>query len=244
MADLLDDNFLYAPLDQDSRQIRLLVLHAGSLGSPIEFCLETASFENGKPSPRYEALSYEWGSSTTCKAIFSNDCPIQVRENLWYALDALRHATESRVLWIDALCINQNDISERNHQVQQMADIYSQAACVLVWLGTATQQSRTAMAHLRKLKGMLYDKRKPSVSQMARSPNKWAALLGLLQNSYWSRVWIVQEIGLANKIQVYLWGRSGSVGIFFRPDMPAWNRASTKFAKRSCTRIYESRSEA
>jgi len=196
------EGFPYSPLDQESREIRILVLDPGTSGSRISFHLKTASFKNERHFLEYEALSYEWGDSTRDKQIFIRDHAIEVRENLWYALDALRLPNEPRFLWIDAICINQNDISERNHQVQQMADIYSQASRVLVWLGTATPQSRLAMSHLRKLSALLYDKPKPSVGQMARSPQKWAALLNLLEKSYWSRVWIVQEIGLAKEIQV------------------------------------------
>ena len=191
---------LYFPLDQGLRQIRLLVLLPGLPGSGIEIRLEPASF-SANNLPQYEALSYEWGSSTHRKEIFANGHPIEVRENLWNALDALRFKEDSRVLWIDAICINQTDVSERNHQVQQMTDIYSQASCVLAWLGTVTPQSRVAMAHLRKLNALLH-KPNPSVSKMARSPQKWDAVLSLFQNSYWNRVWIVQEIGLAKEIQV------------------------------------------
>jgi len=84
--------------------------------------------------PDYEALSYTWGSSGTDIHIELDGQDSSIRPNLAYALAALRRS-EPRVLWVDALCINQNNIHERNHQVEQMGEIYRQARRVLAWLG-------------------------------------------------------------------------------------------------------------
>jgi len=66
------------------------------------------------------------------------DKPVKVRKNLWWALQYLQRGHDQRVLWIDALCYDQADISERNHQVRHMNQIYSAATTVLVWLGRET----------------------------------------------------------------------------------------------------------
>ncbi|KAF5725230.1 het-domain-containing protein [Fusarium mundagurra] len=85
-------------------------------------------------SPPYEALSYTWGDEKASVRILLNGEEFSVRPNLANALAALR-ISEPRVLWVDALCINQEDIKERNHQVGMMRDIFRRAERVLVWLG-------------------------------------------------------------------------------------------------------------
>lgn len=74
-----------------------------------------------------------------------------MRENLWWALFYLRHASAARVLWVDAICIDQNQILERNAQVKQMGRVYSQAESVLVWLGRPDNESAGALQFLDQL---------------------------------------------------------------------------------------------
>ncbi|KAF8846418.1 HET-domain-containing protein, partial [Acephala macrosclerotiorum] len=85
---------------------------------------------------RYEALSYEWGDATnTSFSITLQGKDFSVRENLWWALWYLRLENDVRTLWIDALCINQSPVPERNYQVSQMVMVYQQAECVIAWIG-------------------------------------------------------------------------------------------------------------
>ncbi|KAL9577027.1 MAG: hypothetical protein Q9212_006640 [Teloschistes hypoglaucus] len=104
--------------------------------------------------PEYEALSYTWGSAT-------QDCPIQIRtisdnvhtetvlvtQHLHAALLRLRQPTTPRLVWIDQLCINQNNLPEKNAQVRLMADIYKRAQRTVVWLGEGSMldQDRDAI---------------------------------------------------------------------------------------------------
>jgi hypothetical protein len=69
------------------------------------------------------------------KPFFLGDQVLYLRENLWKALASLREKKAERVVWIDAICINQADTSERNYQVQQMRRIYRGAKEILIWLG-------------------------------------------------------------------------------------------------------------
>ena len=85
--------------------------------------------------PEYEALSYVWGGTTDMVPLRVHQDTIYITKNLALALRHLRRMASPRVLWIDALCINQIDIVERNHQVAQMRYIYENAVEVLVWLG-------------------------------------------------------------------------------------------------------------
>ncbi|KIM94077.1 hypothetical protein OIDMADRAFT_136612, partial [Oidiodendron maius Zn] len=83
----------------------------------------------------YVALSYVWGGSGAPATIELEGRSFTVTPNLYSALKNLRHRSQNRYLWVDAICINQADMEERNHQVSQMCFIYEQAAAVLMWLG-------------------------------------------------------------------------------------------------------------
>ncbi|KAF8849427.1 HET-domain-containing protein, partial [Acephala macrosclerotiorum] len=124
----------HTPLKATTKQFRVATLFPGPLDSAISCSLRVDRFNS--PSLQYEALSYEWGSSQdTTHSILLNDQSFLIRHNLWQALRALRSETEERVLWVDAICINQEDVLERNHQVEMMGDIYRLANEVLIWLG-------------------------------------------------------------------------------------------------------------
>jgi hypothetical protein len=90
-----------------------------------------------RTAPEYEALSYEWGypsSASNQYTIQINSRLMVIRRNLWLALYELRDRRKPRTLWIDALCINQLDVLERNCQVSRMGDIYSHAIRVVSWI--------------------------------------------------------------------------------------------------------------
>jgi hypothetical protein len=177
--------FTYDVLDQPEHNIRAVRLHPRRWRTdPMIICdIITLDLNTG---PWYEALSYEWGnpSTSTRYTILLNNKSIVVRENLWWALYELRDAHQPRTLWIDAICINQSDVHERNCQVSRMGDIYSQAARVVAWIGQANFESSHAICtpwHHRC---------------------KWEALRSLCSRSYWSRLWIVQEVLLASELHI------------------------------------------
>src|ERR1700710_276796 len=118
---MMDPNLSsYSPLSLSSSEIRLLRLEPGSTGEIIKCSLFRVDLND---SPQYEALSYMWGPKDT-KPLELNGKPHLVRENLWQALNPLRFQDQPRILWIDALCIDQKNVLERNHQVMQMHLIY------------------------------------------------------------------------------------------------------------------------
>ncbi|KAI1748690.1 heterokaryon incompatibility protein-domain-containing protein [Xylaria castorea] len=113
--------------------IRILSLAASeTFTDPIHVSLSIASLGN---QPTYEALSYCWGDASDKRLIFCDSRPFPVGQNLEEALRHLRQSEGARVLWIDAICINQNDLAERASQVKLMHHIYQTASRVLVWLG-------------------------------------------------------------------------------------------------------------
>lgn len=117
-----------------------------------------------------------------------------MRKNLRLALNHLRLESEPRVLWIDAICINQRDIHERNYKVTQMAQIYEQAERVVVWLGPSDASSKLAFDLLpfpHKWVGFAQKSTDPEV--LAEGNQKLAAFYSLLTRKYWRRLWIIQE---------------------------------------------------
>ena len=135
---------LYRPI-ADLDEIRLIHLLPGSRKSSIECLIEHANLES---KPQYEALSYMWGVPEGELPIKINNSTVRIRPNLKSALYHLRKTHRERVIWIDALCINQKDTNERNRQVNQMARIYSMASRVVLWLGESDNSSSRAMAYM------------------------------------------------------------------------------------------------
>lgn len=117
---------------------RLLFLYpATSADEPFHGHLKLIDVEH---APLYEALSYTWGppSDQPRDYIWLQGCPLPIKPNLEAALRSLRLPNQRRRLWIDAICINQDDVDERSRQVQYMRSIYKHAARVVVWLGSRT----------------------------------------------------------------------------------------------------------
>lgn len=137
---------------------------------------------------RYKTLSYTWGPETPSHVILVNGCEFTVRENLYGFLDCCRRRAWSYPLWVDQICINQNDVKERNSQVSMMEDIYTNANETFVWLGYADEQSDRVMQWLISYD----DKHDFSISDLE----------SLWSRSYWSRLWIFQELWLSRKISV------------------------------------------
>lgn len=104
-------------------------------------------------APAFECLSYCWGAATQKKPIECNKRSFPVTNNLHSALQHLRNQTKDRVLWINAICINQDDQKERSSQVVLMREIYRRAERVLVWLGPSADASELAYSTLRRLSG-------------------------------------------------------------------------------------------
>ncbi|KAK3694025.1 heterokaryon incompatibility protein-domain-containing protein [Podospora appendiculata] len=113
-------------------EFRVLLLEPGR-GDDVVCCkLFVCRFSDRVP---YEALSYAWGDATKTRLIDCGGQPLRVANNLYQALHSLRDAARPRLLWIDALCIDQDNVVERGHQVKQMRHIYSSGTRTLVWLG-------------------------------------------------------------------------------------------------------------
>ncbi|KAK8004661.1 hypothetical protein PG989_004380 [Apiospora arundinis] len=141
--------FRYEPLSHG--HIRLLNIHpSADTDAHISCSLATINVR-GRLHVSYEALSYTWGDERPSASISLNETSFLCRPNLLEALRRLRRADEPLPLWVDAICINQDDTIERNHQVSLMKTIYSRAKVVDVWLGDSTPGSEQGMMFLRTM---------------------------------------------------------------------------------------------
>lgn len=138
---------------QPSRGIRLLRLlpstdAAATLrGHLFEYSLEDMYTE----ASSYDALSYAWGDSKTSQAISIDGLKLAITTNLYAALMHLRHRHVERLLWVDQLCIDQNNEKEKEDQIKLMSQIYAGANRAIVWLGAAKDDSDCAMEELRTI---------------------------------------------------------------------------------------------
>ncbi|PKS08769.1 hypothetical protein jhhlp_004822 [Lomentospora prolificans] len=106
--------------------------------------------------PAYVALSYAWGDANNKRPILVNGAVFQATENLEISLQHLRLREDARVIWIDAICINQNDYEEKSEQVQQMGQVYAKASLVISWLGPASINSEAAMKWMAHYGGLAH----------------------------------------------------------------------------------------
>ncbi|KAI1504978.1 hypothetical protein F5X99DRAFT_405613 [Biscogniauxia marginata] len=119
-------------LSNDQTCIRLLELLPGKRDEPVRCMLAETELNEIRS---YEALSYVWGDPNDTITVFINNAAFKITRNLHSALLRLRDSTSNRTLWVDAICINQTDLTEKQHQIAIMGDIYRQATSVILWLG-------------------------------------------------------------------------------------------------------------
>lgn len=99
----------------------------------------------------FESLSYAWGKDAATSLLHIGNKCLAITRNLDTALRAARRRDSTISIWVDAICINQHDVSERNHQIQLMRSIYTSAARVNVWLGESFEGTNEAIALLNEL---------------------------------------------------------------------------------------------
>jgi len=201
----------YQPLDPATAEIRFVTIQPGDWTDKIKCTLMPASLDD---QPSYEALSYVWGDPNVRKDIYLNGLPFKVTANLESALRHLRLKGE-RTIWIDAICINQNDLDERTSQVRIMGKIYGRAVKTVIWLGDARPGSPSPFRLCSKVQvsgdpAQMYWKLNSSddnVQQLQAylreevgAVDEVSDLVALLSRPWWTRIWVVQEAGVSNAV--------------------------------------------
>ncbi|KAF3007828.1 hypothetical protein E8E13_010645 [Curvularia kusanoi] len=225
---------IYEPLDETRNEVRFLeILPSDPSSSNIVHCsLKVYSL---KDDPDYTALSYVWGDARVTRPVVVNGHTIEVTSNLADALLRLQNGRAQK-LWVDALCINQKDDEEKSHQVQQMCDIYKNAKEVVAWLNPGNMDTKRCVEAMRKL-AQVADAANirhigtPNLESLPQSlledvvarvrkhllassfaDGDLGVVVSMVENAYWKRVWILQEISLAK-----------SSTLIYGPDEMAWS---------------------
>lgn len=203
----------YQPLELHEPSIRLLQIHRGAFANDIKCTLFEAPLSEATVVP-YKALSYAWGGTdhTSGPVLIVGKWEVDIKENLFVALRYIRREDEDVYLWVDALCINQDDEEEKSDQVNQMGRVYETAEEVIVWLGLPTKDVHMLFDLITQVDQSvqrLYvssgrktweDWSREQVTQLRVWPGTTEALEDLLQQSWFERVWILQEIALAGMV--------------------------------------------
>ncbi|KAI2616258.1 heterokaryon incompatibility protein-domain-containing protein [Hypoxylon sp. NC1633] len=141
--------FKHEPLKDNKGMIRLIkLLPCKDPAKPISCEILHVSLSG---APDYEALSYTWGGQVADCVMFCRDKRLLVTRNLFLALARLRLPDDPRLIWADAVCIDQKNTTEKTHQVRMMKEIYQTARRVVIWLGEDEGNSHSAIALLERL---------------------------------------------------------------------------------------------
>ncbi|EME78945.1 uncharacterized protein MYCFIDRAFT_122405, partial [Pseudocercospora fijiensis CIRAD86] len=113
--------FQYSPLKEGTNEIRVLHVLRQSGQGTLRARLEHAPLDKAP----YETVSYCWGDPTPSRVLVVNGARLLIPQSSWQALNRLAFDNKERTLWIDAICINQQENDERGHQVALMREVYS-----------------------------------------------------------------------------------------------------------------------
>ncbi|KAH6669023.1 heterokaryon incompatibility protein-domain-containing protein, partial [Halenospora varia] len=171
--------------------MRLVRLHAGRGKEDLRCELFHSNLND---YPDFEALSYTWGASVFSRRVYSDDGSLNITESCAAALQDLRYSFRDRVLWIDAICINQNDNEEKSQQVPLMNKIYARARRVVIYIGPESRPNID----------LFFDYfRREEASTTSRVLQSAAS--AFLSKPWFSRVWILQEVAVAREA-LLMWG--------------------------------------
>ena len=217
------DAYKYIPLREEMQEIRLITLLPSTESSDVHITLGTTPLA-ADIVPCYEALSYTWGSTERPPNIIVENprATLSVTQNLAEALRYLRYEDRARVLWIDAICINQQDLDERSSQVAQMAAIYWRASRVVIWLGPQSSDSDTALDCIDLLSKKIWanEGRLGLYRTSAETEDHWTrqdtplpfddlqliSIYTLFHRPWFQRLWIWQEVRLTRQETIAIVG--------------------------------------
>lgn len=208
---------LYAYESLGDGQIRLLVLERRDwlFGGSIRANMFNTSLAT---AAKYEAISYRWGSPERTQEILVDGFRFPVTESAFDVLLTRRSVWRQRVLWLDAICINQSDSFEKASQVSMMAQIYHHAGRV-VMVPQATILSSSAVALIYEIASgpYIFDLTTAEINKTLLGDlytPQLRALLDLLTDEYFTRAWVIQEIAIGNNVQLFYGGRYVPISLF------------------------------
>lgn len=193
-------------------EVRILHLSPYKLArsdAPIECSLQTAVLSD---APKYEAISYRWGSMKDTKQITIDGRPMQITKTLHDALQQIRSRRKKKLLWVDQLCIDQDNNEEKIQQVRMMDRIYETCTRCLIWFGqlddsVPLQDAEAAFELLSYIAGARFVKTPAVLRDQATFNRTMLAISAMTvwKQAWWQRAWTLQEAVLPAE-KVLLWG--------------------------------------
>lgn len=198
------DPFVYTPLSPG--QIRVLehnVEDGTSEPTWIPRVINIGDADQEGQDIDFDALSYVWGDHSEAFPLILNGREIQIHRSLHVALPYLSRRPSGRPIWVDAVCINQQDNAEKMVQIRRMNAIYRRAIQVWVWLGPGIDHTAEAIT-LLPLIAHTGARGSPTGMPPGLPPvfsPIWTSVFNVISNSWFGRVWIVQESALAQDLR-------------------------------------------
>lgn len=221
------EKFRYKPIDLSKDAIRVVRLCRGYYDERIRCELFEAYLDQIEGVP-YEAVSYTWGNQSNEESILLDGKESLITSNLIEALRCLRLVRQDRILWIDALCIDQQNDLEKGHQVARMKKIFEYAEQVNIWLGPSNSD-------IEELMSSAWELRRHDLKEMGKTSwlkiwqrmmergrdydtnfvsRRLTGLQELLRRAWFRRVWIIQEVAVAKRATIRCGWRSVPTRIF------------------------------
>lgn len=200
----VSQEYKHSPLGED-RNIRLFQLYSWNPFLGVRGTLRHYSLDS---TPAYEAISYHWGTISARRKMFIDGMPLSVSEATYDVLHARSCLWRSRLVWIDYICIDQLNLPEKAGQICLMNDIYHQASRVIVWLGKPSSVKQEILVYLLlRYYSVSKDVLNVSMTNLteqirnSRSIHPMPALAQFLNNPWFTRVWVIQEVVVATKLE-------------------------------------------
>ncbi|KXT09135.1 hypothetical protein AC579_386 [Pseudocercospora musae] len=190
-------------------QTRILALYPGTSGQSLAAKLHVTEIENGngifvpelQRRVQYRALSYCWGQPNFTHDITCGDIVVSITQNLHSALSHIRHKSCTTYLWVDALCINQEDAEEKSRHIGNMLTIYAEAEAVIVWLGEDMLDNLPAPS-AEDLEILIARQTFFTGRHDFRLQAAWTRLQSLHRAPWFQRIWVRQEFWAAKSLLV------------------------------------------
>ncbi|KAK5683574.1 hypothetical protein LTS10_005107 [Elasticomyces elasticus] len=192
------------------KEFRILVIEPGTLHKPLRCAFETISLLDNA-LPQYETVSYAWGDATKHDIVYVGGHQLNVPISAKRVLQRMRRADKPRTVWIDVICVDQQNLVDRNYLVQLMCEIYSCTSTGFIWLGEDDHNTMATFDAIRALYHEAQSETRDFETFMETVWPGWWNVYGaptsvafdakhmaqLFDNAWFSRLWCVQEAALA-----------------------------------------------
>ncbi|CZR66297.1 uncharacterized protein PAC_16198 [Phialocephala subalpina] len=188
--------FTYPPIDTDRGEIRLLNINPGKQGDDLVLSFEVLRVEDDSKVD-FDAISYRWESQANTQLFLASLQPYFLTDSQRRVIQDLRYTDCIRRIWIDAICIDQGNITERSQQIQLMRIIYSKARHVCIWLNYGLDRDSLVYHQFLRLEHEL-----DYFTMLEGGVDFWDPICNIFEHEYFRRVWVQQEISSAARLSL------------------------------------------